>query len=109
MAPKAVVLTCDQVIIDGTSGKKSLIGIFDVIWSHTFPAQHGQMHVYGRISGAPGQKVLTTLRVVLAGLSANSRQPTHHIPIERRLIHARRSAGLGSVSVHFSKLVILNS
>lgn len=65
MQPKAeAILLCDQVIQDALSGKKTLIGLFRVIFSHNFPATHPRMFVYASIVGAPGQKVIGAWRFV---------------------------------------------
>lgn len=62
-----VLLLCDQVIQDARSGKNTLVGVFDRIFARQFPATHPQMNIYAVVSGAPNQKVLTTLRIVGPG------------------------------------------
>lgn len=63
---QAIVL-CDQVIQDAVSGKKSLIGMFDVLFARKYPATHPSCFLFAKISGAPRQKIITTWRVLLPG------------------------------------------
>ena len=65
MPPRAeVVLLCDQVIQDALSGKKSLIGLFTVVFSQNFPTVHPRMFIYASILAAPRQKVIAAWRLV---------------------------------------------
>ena len=49
------ILLCDQIIVDEQSKKKTLVGIFDVIYAKGFPAQHPSLSVYARLTDAEGQ------------------------------------------------------
>jgi hypothetical protein len=56
------LLTCDAVARDPT-GKITLYGIFDRIWSRTFPAVHGSFSIYWRcVIPAPGRVGVAILR-----------------------------------------------
>jgi len=59
-----MIAICDQVIQDVSSGKKSLIGLFDGLFAQNFPVQHPRFFIYTVISAAPGQKVLAALRLL---------------------------------------------
>ena len=47
-------LVCDQVIEDGLTKKKSLIGIFTHLQAAAFPFQHNQMGLYFCLTDAEG-------------------------------------------------------
>jgi uncharacterized protein DUF6941 len=65
LQPRApVVLVCDQIIQDATTGKKTLIGLFDRIFSRAFPAQHPRLSIYAKVVAAPGSKIIGAWRVV---------------------------------------------
>ena len=49
------MLLCDQVIVDERSKKKTLVGVFDVIYAKSFPAKHSSLSVYARLTDAGGQ------------------------------------------------------
>jgi len=56
------LLTCDAVARD-PSGKITLYGVFDRIWSQTFPAVHGSFSIYWRcVIPAPGRVGVAILR-----------------------------------------------
>lgn len=65
MTPKAnMIIACDQVILDAATGKKSLIGLFDFIWTKGLPAEHGGIiFLFARVKAAPGQKVIASWRI----------------------------------------------
>lgn len=53
--PKASgLLVCDQVLTDEITKKKSLIGIFEHIYSVQFPCIHGSLSLYTKLSDATG-------------------------------------------------------
>lgn len=53
------IVLCDQVIEDKTTGKKSLIGLFDKINCGSFPVKHGAMAVIVSLTDVQGtQKVV---------------------------------------------------
>lgn len=55
--PGPVVLAiniCDTVIRDESTKKVSLIGLFNVIGSSTFPCTHSSMHIYMALTGGHG-------------------------------------------------------
>lgn len=47
------LLVCDTAATDPSTGKKSLIGIFDRVWVRQFPAQR-TITVYGKLTDAEG-------------------------------------------------------
>jgi len=49
------ILLCDQIIVDEISKKKTLVGIFDLIYAKQFPAEHRPLSVYVRLTDAEGQ------------------------------------------------------
>jgi hypothetical protein len=49
------MLLCDQVIVDERSKKKTLVGLFDIIYAKSFPAKHPSLSVYARLTDAEGQ------------------------------------------------------
>ena len=48
-------LLCDQVIEDGQTGKKTLVGVFNKILATTFPAQHKPCALYFRGADCQGK------------------------------------------------------
>ena len=53
--PKAnAMLICDQVITDKSTGKKSLIGVFENISAAVFPCIHHLLSVYVKLTEAHG-------------------------------------------------------
>jgi hypothetical protein len=56
-APQPVLkafLICDQVIHDGQTGKKSLIGVFHELRADRFPAVHPVLWIYANLTDAHG-------------------------------------------------------
>ena len=49
------ILLCDQIIVDEISKKKTIVGIFDLIYAEKFPAEHRPLSVYVRLTDAEGQ------------------------------------------------------
>jgi len=49
------MLLCDQVIVDERSKKKTLVGLFDIIYSKSFPTKHPSLSIYTRLTDAEGQ------------------------------------------------------
>jgi len=61
MPPKPsvkAILTCDQIIHEHLTNKKSLIGIFEDIHLLQFPATHPRIGVYVNLTGAHGKYCL---------------------------------------------------
>ena len=55
-APLGLALVvCDTLIEDKRSGKKSLIGLFDQIFTSSFPCVHQGMDVYISVTGGRGE------------------------------------------------------
>ena len=52
------ILTCDQIIHEAGTNKKSLIGIFEDIHLMKFPATHPRIAVYVNLSDAQGSYVM---------------------------------------------------
>lgn len=52
--PLALIL-CDSAIVDETSKKKTLVGIFDRILVERFPATHRPLTIYARLTDAEGR------------------------------------------------------
>lgn len=48
------LLLCDSVIVDETSKKKTLVGIFDRILVRRFPSKHHPITIYARLTDAEG-------------------------------------------------------
>jgi hypothetical protein len=56
--PGPVVLAiniCDAAIRDELTKKVSLIGLFSMIWSPSFPCTHPRMHIYLALTGGHGK------------------------------------------------------
>jgi len=70
------LLICDQVIQDSQSSKKTLVGIFDKIFSKQFPALHPRFAVFTRFRCEPGKRVSTGYRITgPSGLNAEIGRP----------------------------------
>ena len=48
-------LLCDQISTDRTTGKKTIVGVFDRIWVTNFPARHGPSTIYARVIDCEGE------------------------------------------------------
>ena len=48
------MLICDQALQEGTTGKTSLVGIFENINAHQYPARSGFLTVYAKLTDAQG-------------------------------------------------------
>lgn len=48
-------LSCDQILVDSGTGKKTIVGVFDRIWVRQFPARHGPVWLYVRVIDCEGQ------------------------------------------------------
>jgi uncharacterized protein DUF6941 len=48
------MLICDQTLQEGATGKNSLVGIFENIAAHQFPAGCGFLTVYAKLTDAQG-------------------------------------------------------
>ena len=49
------MLVCDNIITEGVTNKKSLIGIFEQLYSNNFPAVHYLLGVYVKFTNAQGK------------------------------------------------------
>jgi hypothetical protein len=49
------ILLCDQIIVDEISKKKTLVGIFDLIYAKQFPIIHRPLSAYVRLTDAEGK------------------------------------------------------
>lgn len=49
------ILICDELIEDAKTKKKSLIGLFNVITSGSFPCTHPRIHVFISLTGGNGE------------------------------------------------------
>ena len=55
MSPVPVAfLVCDQVSEDRTTGKKTVVGVFDAIWVTEFPGAHSPAALYIRLIDCEG-------------------------------------------------------
>ena len=62
--PKCLaIIVCDDVIEDKRTGKKSIIGAFNQIWSTSFPSQHDKLVLFVSLTDGKGESDLT-VRVV---------------------------------------------
>lgn len=50
-----VLVTCDQIIEDKLTGKKTLVGLFDRVQAAQFPCVHPAMAVLVSLTGARGE------------------------------------------------------
>ena len=49
------MLICDVAFQDEASGKTSLIGVFETVTAFQFPARHGRLCVYAKLTDAQGE------------------------------------------------------
>lgn len=49
------MLICDQAVQDEATGKTSLVGIFETVRAYRFPARHGFLCVYAKLTDARGE------------------------------------------------------
>ncbi|HSB72174.1 MAG TPA: hypothetical protein VLT62_22835 [Candidatus Methylomirabilis sp.] len=49
------MLICDQALVEGATGKTSLVGIFENISAHQYPARCGLVTVYAKLTDAQGE------------------------------------------------------
>ena len=49
------MLICDATFQDEASGKTSLIGVFETVSAFQFPARHGRLSVYAKLTDAQGE------------------------------------------------------
>ncbi len=49
------MLICDQALQEGATGKVSLVGIFENISAHQYPARCGLLTVYAKLTDAQGE------------------------------------------------------
>ena len=52
------MLICDQTLQEGATGKNSLVGIFENIAAHQFPAGCGLVTVYAKLTDAQGDYLI---------------------------------------------------
>jgi|ERR687896_419154 hypothetical protein len=48
-------LLCDQISVDSSTGKKTIVGVFDRIWVGRFPANHRPVWLFVRVIDCEGQ------------------------------------------------------
>jgi hypothetical protein len=48
-------LLCDQISVDSTSGKKTIVGIFDRMWVGRFPTNYRPASLYARVIDCEGE------------------------------------------------------
>ena len=48
-------LLCDQIIVDSTTGKKTIVGVFDRITVEQFPANHRTAWLFARVIDCEGE------------------------------------------------------
>lgn len=48
------ILICDQIIDDAITRKKTLVGIFERLFAHQFPVQHGMLGIFFQVTEAAG-------------------------------------------------------
>src|SRR5438128_1909721 len=78
------MLLCDHAIVEAGSNKKSLIGIFDRVFSAGFPAVH-PLTLYARLTDAEGSYTLKIEYVRLAADEVLVEIETKTSPIADRL------------------------
>lgn len=49
------MLICDQVVQDEATGKTVLVGIFETVSAYQFPARHGFLCIYAKLTDAQGE------------------------------------------------------
>lgn len=79
------MLICDTVIRDSTTGKPSLIGVFDRILAPSLPARHPSLAVYAKITDAQGQYVFRLELVDLSTGQAIGEGKTPEVEIPDRM------------------------
>lgn len=58
--PKAVVfVACDSVSLDPNTGKPTLYGLFDVIWTSEFPCRSKAFAIYVKLTGGKGKHLIS--------------------------------------------------
>ena len=78
--PKAnAMLICDYVITEHSTGKKSLIGVFESIGTAQFPCLHNALFVYIKLTDAHGNY---RFRLELIDLKTNNEIGNGEIPDE---------------------------
>ncbi len=63
------MLICDQALQEGATGKTSLVGIFENIGAHQYPARCGLLTVYAKLTDAQGEYLVRLELVNLADLT----------------------------------------
>lgn len=62
------MLICDTIINESNTNKKSLIGVFENIYAHSFPCRHYSLSVYVKFTDAQGKY---NFRLELVDLESN--------------------------------------
>lgn len=78
------ILTCDQIIHEQGSNKKSLIGIFEDIHLFKFPSTHPRIAVYVNLTDAHGKYVMM-LRMLGPERTEIARVQTPEVEIDNPL------------------------
>lgn len=81
------MLVCDLAIREEGTGKASLIGVFEQIWSRVFPCAHPRLSVFAMVSDAQGEYTVRLELVRLSDLMTVGRAEAV-IPVENRLAPA---------------------
>ncbi|MBI4536821.1 MAG: hypothetical protein HY712_02560 [candidate division NC10 bacterium] len=63
------MLICDQAMIEEATAKSTLVGVFETISAFQFPARHGPLCVYAKLTDAEGQYRIRLELVRLEDLS----------------------------------------
>ncbi len=64
------MLICDQALIEESTAKSTLVGVFETISAFQFPARHGPLCVYAKLTDAEGQYRIRLDLVRLEDLSS---------------------------------------
>jgi hypothetical protein len=64
-----VLVLCDQVAVDQTTGKTSIFGRFEAIFSHAYPAMHPALTMYAEFTDGHGK---TSIRARIVRTTADS-------------------------------------
>lgn len=79
------LLVCDMVIEDRSTGKKSLIGLFNQLWSLGFPCQHPQLGLYFCLTDAEGSYDFSVDLVCINSEQIVGRASIQRVEIKDRL------------------------
>ena len=66
------ILLCDAAITEAGSGKKTLVGIFDRIFTRSIPADHGPFWLYAKMTDMHGSN---SIRIEIVHLKTEKKLP----------------------------------